>query len=621
MAQVELEFLPDKRKVRVAAGTSIAEAAQEAGIELETPCGGEGRCGKCRVKIVRSAPAATGEEVKLLGEDLVHAGFRLACRCRPATDLTIYVPPQSRRIEQSILVEGIARELMLDPAIVKCDLQLPAPSLDDQRGDLDRLLRGAGRPRARCDLALLRGLSACLRGAAWEVTAVFAQDELIAVEPGDTSDAGYGIAFDIGTTTIVGYLIDLATGHQVAVASDTNAQVAHGEDIVTRIQFASEHANGLALLRNDVVGGVNHIIRECCRSAGIAAEQIYEVTIVGNTCMHHLLLGLPPEQLAVLPYVATVTAAQYLRAADLDIVINPAGRAYVLPNIAGFVGADTVGVILAADLDHSEALRVAIDIGTNGEVVVAGGGRIMACSTAAGPAFEGATISRGMRATSGAMDSVTIGDDVSFTTINGGSARGICGSGLIDAVAELRRVGVIDESGRMLPPSRAGELPGAIGRRLRGDDDRPEFVLAWAEQSHDGRPLTLSARDVRQLQLAKGALYTGVDILLDEFGADASQVEEMLLAGAFGNYVKRESAVAVGLIPALPLERIRSIGNAAGVGAKLALAARSMRGRAEELVGRVEYVELSRRSDFHLRFADAMMLAPLLPGASEASGR
>jgi len=621
MAQVELEFLPDKRRVRVAAGTSIAEAAEKAGIELEAPCGGEGHCGKCRVKIMRAAPAAVAEEVKLLGEDLVHAGFRLACRCRPETDLTIYIPPQSRRIEQSILVEGIARELVLDPAIIKCDVRLPEPSLDDQRGDLDRLLCAAARPRARCDLTLLRGLSAGLRSAAWEVTAVFAADELVAVEPGDTSGSNYGIAFDIGTTTIVGYLIDLTTGRQVAVASDTNAQVAHGEDVVTRIQFASEHANGLALLRKDVVGVVNHIIRACCRSAGIAVEQIYEATVVGNTCMHHLLLGLPPEQLAVLPYVATVTAAQYLRATDVDIAINPAGRAYVLPNIAGFVGADTVGVILAADLDHSDALRVAIDIGTNGEVVVAGGGRIIACSTAAGPAFEGATISRGMRATSGAIDSVTIGDDVSFTTINGGSARGICGSGLIDAAAELRRAGVVEETGRMLPPSRAGELAPAIGRRLRGDDDRPEFVLAWPEQTDDGEPLTLTARDVRQLQLAKGALYAGVDILLEEIGAEASQVEEILLAGAFGNYVKRESAVAVGLIPALPVERIRSIGNAAGVGAKLALAAHPMRERAEELVGRVEYVELSRRPDFHMRFADAMMLAPLLPGASKASGR
>jgi len=621
MPEIAIEFLPDKRQISVSPGASVAEAAEQAEIALETPCGGEGRCGKCRIKIVGPAPPPTAEEMLLLGPDLVQAGIRLACRCRPQADLRVYIPPQSRRIEQSILVEGIARDLILDPAVAKTCVDVPPPSLDDQRGDLERLLRAAGRPQARCVLPLMREMAGILRSAAWRVTPTFSDGDLIALEPGDTSDALYGVAFDIGTTTIVGYLIDLATGRQLAVASDTNAQVAHGEDVVSRIQFTTEHATGLELLRRDVVGVINDIIGRCCRTAHIDPRQVYDVTFVGNTCMHHLLLGLPPANLAVLPYVATVTSAQRLPAAELGVSIHPAGRCYVLPNIAGFVGADTVGVILAADLDHGDALRVAIDIGTNGEVVVAGGGRIIACSTAAGPAFEGATISRGMRATSGAIDSVTIDDDVSFTTLNGAAAVGICGSGLIDAVAELRRIGVIDETGRMMGASRAHELPEPIGRRITGGDDRPEFTIAWPHQTQDRQPLTLTARDVRQLQLAKGALYVGVDILLEEMGVAASQVEEILLAGAFGNYVKRESAVAVGLIPALSLERIRSIGNAAGVGAKLGLAARSMRDRAEEVAQRVEYVELSRKPEFHLRFADAMMLAALLPGESKAGGR
>ena len=614
MSDLEIEFLPDKRRARVPAGASIADAAIAAGIALETPCGGEGRCGKCRVKLLGPAPAPTAEEIELLGDDLLRAGFRLACQARLDGNVRVYVPPQSRLVEQSILVEGIARELVLDPAVTKTYVEAPEPSLDDQRGDLERILHAAGRPRAASSLPLLRELAATVRGAGWRVTTVFSDGELIAVEPGDTADSVYGMAFDIGTTTIVGYLIDLATGRQAAVASDTNAQVVHGEDVITRIQFAGEHEAGLDLLRRDIVGVVNGIIAHCCRAAGIKQDRIYDLTFVGNTCMHHLLLGLPPDNLAVMPYVATVTAAQRLRSADLGFKVNPAGRSFVLPNIAGFVGADTVAVILAADLDHGEALRVAIDIGTNGEVVVAGGGRLLACSTAAGPAFEGATISRGMRATPGAIDGVTIGEDVSFTTINGGGVCGICGSGLIDAIAELRRVGVVDETGRMMPPSRAHELPPALARRLRGDEDRPEFVLARPEETADGEPLTITARDVRQLQLAKGAIYAGVDILLEEMGSPASAVQEILLAGAFGNYVRRESAVAVGLIPALPLERIRSIGNAAGVGAKLALAARAMRDRAQEVARRVEYIELSRKPDFQLRFADAMMLCPLLPG-------
>jgi uncharacterized 2Fe-2S/4Fe-4S cluster protein (DUF4445 family) len=614
MPDIAIEFLPDKRTVRVPLGSSIAEAAERADIALETPCGGEGRCGKCRVKIRGEAPPATADEVEALGADLVSAGVRLACQCRPHADLTVYIPPHSRLIEQSILAEGIKRDLILDPAVSKIYLHTPEPSLDDQRGDLERLLHAADRPEARCPLPMLRGLASILRRERWQVTVAFAGDDIMTIEAGDTSDSLYGMAFDIGTTTVVGYLIDLATGHQVAVASDTNAQVAHGEDVVTRIQFATEHPSGLGLLRRDAVTVVNGIIAACCRRAGIDRRQIYDVTFVGNTCMHHLLLGMPPEHLAIMPYVATVTAAQNLLAADLEIDINPFGRCYVLPNIAGFVGADTVGVILAAELDRGDGLRVAIDIGTNGEVVAAGNGRIIACSTAAGPAFEGATISRGMRATAGAVDSVAIGDDVTFTTINGSRPCGICGSGLIDAVAELRRVGVVDETGRMLSRSQANALAPAITRRMTGSDERPEFILAWDEETDNGEPLTVTSRDIRQLQLAKGALYTGVDVLLEEMGADAQQVEEILLAGAFGNYVKRESAVALGLIPAVPLERIRSIGNAAGVGAKLALAARSMRRRAEELARRVEYVELSRTPDFHLRFADAMTLAPLLPG-------
>jgi len=621
MPDVQIEFLPDKLRVRVAAGSSILEAAEQAGIAFETPCGGEGRCGKCRVKVRGSPPPPTPEEIEALGEDQVNAGLRLACRCRPHSDVTVYIPPQSRLIQQSILTAGIARDVILDPAVSKRFLDLPRPALEDQRGDLERLLRAAGMPHAGASLALLRELGAALRAAEWKVTSVFAGDRLVAVEPGDTSRLIYGIAFDVGTTTVVGYLLDLATGTQVAVACDMNAQVAHGEDVITRIQFATDNPKGLDLLRRDITAVLNGIIMQCCRSAGIEAHHIYDVTVVGNTCMHHLLLGLAPGQLAVMPYVPVVTAAQDLAAAELGLAVNPAARCYLLPNIAGFVGADTMGVLLAADLDRSEDLRVAIDIGTNGEVVVAGGGRIIACSTAAGPAFEGATISRGMRATSGAIDSVTIDDEVRFTTINGAGARGICGSGLIDAVAEMRRARVVDETGRMLSPAHADRLPPPLARRLQGPPERPEFVLAWPQQTQNGEPLTVTARDVRQLQLAKGALYTGVDILLEEMGATASQVHEIVLAGAFGNYVKRESAVAVGLIPALPLERIRSIGNAAGEGAKLALASAPARRRVEELAARVEYVELSARPGFHLRFADAMSLAPLVPGESAASGR
>jgi uncharacterized 2Fe-2S/4Fe-4S cluster protein (DUF4445 family) len=621
MAEIEIRFLPDKLRVRVPVGSTILEAAQQAGITLETPCGGEGHCGKCRVKVRGAAPPPTAEETQALGAELLGAGFRLACQCRARWDLTVYIPPASRQLQQSILSEGVAHELALDPVVVKQFVAVPAPVLEDQRGDRERLLAAAGRPWASCSLALLRELGRTLRAADWQVTAAFAGDRLLAVEPGDTTAALYGIAFDVGTTTVVGYLLDLIAGREVAVASDMNAQVAHGEDVISRIQFATDNPHGLELLRRDIVGVLNGIIGHCCRRAGIDARHIYDAAVVGNTCMTHLLLGLPPGQLAVMPYVPVITAARDLLAAEVGLAINAAARCYVLPSIAGFVGADTVGVILAADLDRSRELRIAIDIGTNGEIVVAGAGRLVACSTAAGPAFEGATISRGMRATAGAIDAVSIGDDVTFATIDGAGVRGICGSGLIDAVAEMRRMGVVDDTGRMRPPAQADGLPPALARRLREGAAGAEFVVASQEQTQNGEPLTITSRDVRQLQLAKGAIYSGIEALLDEVGADASQVEEILLAGAFGNYVKRESAVALGLVPAVPLERIRSIGNAAGVGAKLALASRAARERAQDFAARVEYVELSARPDFALRFAEAMTMAPLAPGKSKAAGR
>jgi uncharacterized 2Fe-2S/4Fe-4S cluster protein (DUF4445 family) len=381
--------------------------------------------------------------------------------------------------------------------------------------------------------------------------------------------------------------------------------------VISRIAMANSSPESLAELQQAVVEVINDLIERVIHEAGIRAEAIYEIAVVGNTCMSHLFLGVPPSGLGTVPFVASFRGARYVWAADLGLKVHPEAGVYVTPNIGGFVGADTVGVILASELDLTDGLRVAIDIGTNGEIVVARDGEMYACSTAAGPAFEGAKISQGMRASVGAIDRLEIGEDVHYHTIGEACPRGLCGSGLVDAVAELVRVGAVTEAGRMVRREEATGLPEKVARRLIENENGVEFVLAWPEESCSGEAVTLTARDIRETQLAKAAIYGGMELMLEELGARPGEVERLLLAGAFGNYIRRESALAIGLIASLPVERIESVGNAAGVGARLVLTSVAERKRAEEIARRVKHITLSEREGFYDRFADAMMLRPL----------
>jgi uncharacterized 2Fe-2S/4Fe-4S cluster protein (DUF4445 family) len=539
-------------------------------------------------------------------------GWRLACQARVIGEVEALVPDPSRALKPTILIEGAAREIEVEPNVRKHSFRLPRPSNDDARADLTRLMDALGEdPLPPARLAPLRDLPRLLRSSAYHVTAVVAGGRLVAVEPGDTSDEAYGLAVDVGTTTVVAYLCHLPSGELAAVASDLNSQAQYGDDVISRIHAATSSEEDLLGLSSAVITVLNDLVERATHKAGIAATAIYEIAVVGNTCMTHLFLGVPPAGLGRVPFVPSFRAGQTLRAADLGISVNPAASVYITPCIGGFVGADSVGVILAGELYGSDGLRVAIDIGTNGEIIVASGGEILACSTAAGPAFEGATISAGMRASVGAIDAVRIDDEVRYRVIGDARPRGICGSALVDAIAELVRVGVIADSGRMLRPQEANSLPEKVGRRLVENENGTEFVLATADEGYGGEAITLTARDVREAQLAKAAIYGGIELMLEQVGAAPADLEEMLLAGAFGNYIRRESALAIGLIPSVPIERIRSIGNAAGVGARLLLCSASERERAEKVARRVKHVELAEREGFYDRFADAMMLRPL----------
>ena len=612
---VTVSFQPDQKQICAPAGTTLLAAAAQAGISLQASCGGRGACGKCVVKFVSAPPSPTPAELRRFSPQELTDGYRLACQVQMATDMTVEIPPASRMIREQISLEGIGRQVEVSPNIRKIFLKLTPPTLADQRADLIRLLEALGDHAAPpADLSLLQDLPGRLRQENFQVTAVLADGSLLDVEAGDTTAHLYGMAFDIGTTTMVGYLLDLASGVEVAVASTINPQTQFGDDVVSRIAFAGQ-GDGLARLQQTLLEALNHLIGEACRESGVEPHQLYELTLVGNTCMTHLLLGINPASLATLPYVPVNTAPVVMAAATLGLDVNPRARVTVLPNIAGFVGADTVGVIIASGLEESDGrVRLAVDIGTNGEMVVAHAGRMIACSTAAGPAFEGARISQGMRAASGAIDQVNLiigpeGPQLELHTVDNTPPRGICGSGLVDAVAALLQVGLITPAGRLLDADSAPAQAGKLIERLAGAGGQTRFLLASAEASA-GAPVYLTAKDVRELQLAKAAICAGLLFLLEKIGIALNEVDELLLAGAFGNYIRRESAQAIGLLPNLPLEKIKPVGNAAGLGAKLALASVELRRLAEQAAQRVEYVELSEETKFYQWFTDAMQLAP-----------
>jgi len=604
---LRVTFEPEGRTVHVLEGSTLLEAAARAGIVLDTPCGGQGTCGKCRVEVTRNAPPPTEAERRLLTDEALARGTRLACQTRVNREMTVHVPVTARLFEQKILTDGKGREVKLSPSVTKIAVTLDPPSLADQRSDADRLLEVIGEP-LEPTLAALAEMPRVIRENDFRVTAVAAEGRLIAVEPGDTTGRNLGIAFDIGTTTVVGFLMDLCTARELAVAARTNPQVAYGDDVVSRITYAGAHETGLKELQSAIVGCLNDIVAECCRQAGVGREHLYEATIVGNTTMNHLFLGVNPRYLAQAPYVAALRQPLNVRASDLGLHIHPNGYVHALPNIAGFVGADTVGVILASGVHEVELPHLAIDIGTNGEIVLGCRERLLACSTAAGPAFEGARIRFGMRAADGAIDKIVIADDLHYNVIGDCPPRGLCGTALIDLVAELLRVGVIDSTGRLLGPLEFPErTPERIRRRITEGENGYEFVIVPADETRLDGPIVLTQRDVRELQLAKGAIAAGLRILLRETGLEVQDLHRVFLAGAFGNFIRRNMAQRIGLLPDLPHERIVFIGNAAGAGARMALLSTKCKDEANAISDRAEYLELAGRPDFQMEFAEAML--------------
>lgn len=596
-----IDMQPVGRRAQIAPGNSLLEAARNAGVELASLCGGVGVCDSCRVRVISGElTPPTLEEITHFSPEELAQGFRLACQAHPLSDVRLDIPPESLTTPQRLQLEGQSIPIDLAPAVVHYDLRLDPPTLHDLRSDAARLndaLSAAGGPsQPTYSLNLLSQLSPRLRQLNWLARLALRGEEVIAVLP--MGEELVGLAVDIGTTKLAAYLVSLESGETLAKAGAMNPQIAYGEDVVSRIAYCEKHANGRQTLQKRLIDSLKQLIGEMCAEAGVKSEQVVDAVVVGNTAMHHLFAGLPVGQLGHAPYVPAVSQALDLRAADLGLELAPGAYVHLPPNIAGYVGADHVAMVLATETYRARRTTLALDIGTNTEISLNHHGRLLCCSCASGPAFEGAHIRDGMRAAPGAIERVQIFLDggephLRLQTIGDQAPVGVCGSGILDAIAEMLNAGALDRRGALV-----GSHP-----LVRKNDGMNEFVLAEARQTGHGRDVLVTRRDVNEIQLAKSAIRTGIEILLAEAGITAESIEEFIVAGAFGTYISISSAIRIGMFPDLPLERFRQVGNAAGAGARYMLVSTEQRRLAQEIAHRLEYIELSAHPEFTNEFS------------------
>jgi uncharacterized 2Fe-2S/4Fe-4S cluster protein (DUF4445 family) len=591
-------------------GTLLLDALKSVGLNVRSDCGGKGICGKCKV-IVKNT-SKIGDIANAAKEHLstseLKSGYRLACCCYLTHDATILIPEETRAIARKFLMEGTEKPATVDPVIRKFHVKMDKPSLSDVRSDSLRLLDSIkdiyGLEIGGVDYQLSKRLPEILREADWKATVTVCNDsEIISVEPGDKTDEAYGIAIDIGTSKILGYLSNLETGDLISIGSSENPQVIHGEDVVSRISFASEGKDSLEEMQKLAVQGVNSVIAQACKKSKCTPDHIYEIIVVGNTAMHHLFLGIQPKYLGTSPYVPVVSDSINVKARDLSVQVNPSANVHLLPLIAGFVGADAVADIIATEIYKSNRLSLVIDIGTNTEIILGDKHGMVACSCASGPAFEGAHTKCGMKAVTGAIERLRIRPredcKVGYETVGKAKPIGICGSGMIDGVANLLKAGLINESGIFAENS---STP-----RLRVRNGEKEFVLVFQKEGA-ARDLVITQRDIEQIQLAKAAVYAGCYILMKRRKVETEDIKNVFVAGAFGNYINPDNAKLIGMLPDVPTKNIRFVGNAAGAGARMALLSRKHRRIASSISKKIKYLELALDSDFQTEFSFALFL-------------
>jgi len=597
-----IDLQPVGRRIAVPPGTSILKAAQESGIGLVSLCGGEGWCESCLIRVTTGqVNSPTQSEMDYLSDEDIESGYRLACQVIPETDVRIDIPAETLSTPQRLQIEGKNFEIPLAPNLEIIDLVIKPPSIHDLQADADRLLdalKDEGHLVTQIGLAVLIDLSGLLRENHWQVRVVVREAEVIAVLPPDSNI--FGISVDIGTTKLALYLVDFLTGEVIEKVGEMNPQIAYGEDVVSRIAFATQNEGGRATLQGTLVKAINRLISDVCQAAGIRKWQIVDAVMVGNTAMHHLFAGLPVEQLVLAPYVPAVNDSMDIRAQTIGIEMAAGGYIHLLPNIAGYVGADHAAVILSTELWKTDQIVMVIDVGTNTEISLVSNGNISSCSCASGPAFEGAHITNGMRAAPGAIERVQIiNGDIKTFTIDDKLPIGICGSGILDVVAEMKTANVMDDRGAL--------IEGQMHIR-RNDKHNLEFLLVSHERSGHGRDICVTRSDVNEIQLAKAAIRAGQEILMEKAGIKAEQIDEIIIAGAFGTYIDVPNAISVGMFPELPVQRFRQVGNAAGMGATQALISNNQRKLIQDIIRDVEYIELTTYENFQAEFVKAMYL-------------
>lgn len=620
-------FQPSGRRGQVGVGKTLLEASHELGVDIEAPCGAHKVCGKCKVKIETGFFEKFGidsqmdhlsqlseEEKKLLSEKEIRENYRLACATHIQGDILVFVPEESRKADQVVLETGKERVFKLDPAIKNYYVEMSKATLEDHRPDLQRLqdaLKSEFRlENLSIDYFTLRELPNVIRDGEWKVTASVLYDrEIIDVKPG-FQQKWYGIGIDVGTTTVAAYLCDLGSGKMLAKDGMMNPQVRYGEDVLSRITYAMMNSDGREKLQDAIIEGINTLAARMTEKVGLTPNDVLEITLVFNTAMHHCLLNLEPKYMGRAPFAPAISAPFDVKARDLGININQSANIHILPVEAGFVGPDNVSVLIAEEpYKQDDEVRLIIDIGTNGEIDLGNSKKLLSTSCATGPALEGAQIKFGMRAAPGAIEKLRINPDTLECTYkvigdekwhgrgDKGNAKGICGSGIIDMVAEVFKAGIINKSGKMNATLNSD--------RIRKDElGKPEYVMVFAEDSGIGKDITVTQGDIRAVQLAKSALYVGAKMLMRHLGAE--KIDRVTLAGAFGSFIDQESSMVIGMFPDCDLNKVHAVGNAAGDGAQAALLDKNKRIEARDVAASVEFIETAVEPDFQMRFAEAM---------------
>jgi uncharacterized 2Fe-2S/4Fe-4S cluster protein (DUF4445 family) len=595
-------FEPIGRKGECRDNETVLDCARSLGIGISSICGGRGTCGTCRVQLTEGELSEISpDELLKLTKKEIGDGWRLACRTYPRSDCQVIIAPEALSATERIHLEGRETAVAFDPPVKAYQLKMTAPTLADQTADAERVLSALKHQHkvicSRIDNNVLHSLSPDLRKLKWECQATVRGNEVIAIMP--LNSRQFGMAVDLGTTTIAAYLVDMETGKTLVSRGAMNPQIGYGEDVISRIDYAVNKPGDGKKLQKLVVDRLNELAKDLCKEVGASPKSIVEMTLVGNTAMHHLFLNLPVRQLVLTPFTAAVSMALDIKGYDLGLKITAGGYMHLPPVVTGFVGADHIAMLQAIDHRKDHEVIVALDIGTNTEISLIHGNNITSTSCASGPAFEGGHIKQGMRAAKGAIERIRIDNKVvEYQTIGGAPPIGICGSGVLDALAQMYVAGVIDASGRF-----AKEFPG-----IRHTEGTSEYVLAEREEDGEKISIVINQKDIRELQLAKAAIRSGIQLLIERGGFKEEDIDRIIVAGAFGTYIDLSSAMISGLLPTLPIERFEQVGNAAGTGAKMNLVSLTIRKEARDILSRAVYIELAGTPEFKRAFIQSSYL-------------